>query len=807
MPDAVKRKRLLFRAKGLLCVTLTIAVNASTASAQTTVASSNSQENDDSVSDLNAKLFLRNLAQDQRSLWSSPFRVKLRDAAWLVPLAGVATGLIMSDRTASAELSRHNPKTVDTASTVALVGFGGAVGTLYLLGRRDGNSHLEETGFLSAEAGVNSLIMTETLKRVFRRDRPMTGDGTGHFFRSGASFYSGHAAISWSFASVIAHEYPGWLSKTLAYGAATGISLARVGGQQHFPTDVFVGAVAGYLTGASVYRHHHDAEIDSTFGTFLKSRTDWSSHNAGTTYVPLDNWVYPALERLIAAGYVRYQFLGLRPWTRTAVADMIAEASEREADEEVAPADVKATISVLKTEFADELKLGENFDNKALRLESVYTRAMQIAGPPLNDSYHFGQTIINDFGRPYGQGFNNVTGFTSRAESGRFGFYVRGEYQHAPARAPYSSSVQQVIAEADATPLQGSGTIDERNAFRLLDAYVETTLGGHAISVGKQSLWWGTGQGGAMIVSNNAEPFYTFRINRAVPLKLPSILKYLGPVRYDTFFGRLAGHQFPPRPFMHGESFSFKPTENLELGFSRTAVFAGEGITPLTLGNFWDSLTSTTSSTNPGFNLRRSPGVRHSSFDFSYRVPGLRNWLTLYSDSIVHDDVSPIDAPRRAAINPGIYLNRFPGIPKLDLRIEAVNTDPPITNSFGGRFIYYEAIYKDVYLNQGNLLGSWIGREGKGIQAWSTYWLSPTSTIQFAYRNAKTAKDFIPGGETSNSYSGSARFRIRPEIELNTVVQYERWNVPVLAPELKRNWTTSVQLTFWPGERFSVTKR
>ena len=40
----------------------------------------------------------------------------------------------------------------------------------------------------------------------------------------------------------------------------------------------------------------------------------------------------------------------------------------------------------------------------------------------------------------------------------------------------------------------------------------------------------------------------------------------------------------------------------------------------------------------------------------------LRRWLTLYSDSLVHDDVSPVSAPRRSAINPGIYLTHFPGL-------------------------------------------------------------------------------------------------------------------------------------------------
>ena len=58
----------------------------------------------------------------------------------------------------------------------------------------------------------------------------------------------------------------------------------------------------------------------------------------------------------------------------------------------------------------------------------------------------------------------------------------------------------------------------------------------------------------------------------------------------------------------------------------------------------------------------------------------MQKWLTLYSDSIVHDDVSPLAAPRRAAVNPGLYLSHMPRLPHVDLRAEAVSTDPVSAN-------------------------------------------------------------------------------------------------------------------------------
>ncbi len=60
---------------------------------------------------------------------------------------------------------------------------------------------------------------------------------------------------------------------------------------------------------------------------------------AGSTYVPLDSWIYPALERLAALGYIHTQFAGIRPWTRLECARLIDEAGERVQQEDMGPAE------------------------------------------------------------------------------------------------------------------------------------------------------------------------------------------------------------------------------------------------------------------------------------------------------------------------------------------------------------------------------------------------------------------------------------------------------------------------------------
>jgi len=530
------------------------------------------------------------------------------------------------------------------------------------------------------------------------------------------------------------------------------------------------------------------ASLDPIFNDFEPA----TSSNYGLVYVPLDSWVYPALERLLALGYADSAFLGMRPWTRTSCLQILQETYPKLQD---APQDTEAwnIFRALALEFG--VDAGQTTPQG--ELSNVYTRNMYIKGRPINDSFHFGQTLINDYGRPYQGGFNAIDGFSARAEGYHLSLDVRGEYQHAPGRAAYPESVQALIAAVDSTPLLAPAPVPQTNVFRLINANLALSLANHVISVGKADDWWGPTQAGSMALSNNAEPIYALRVNRVVPLRIPVVSDVLGPVRYEFLFGSLKGHRYPNAPWVHAQKFSFKPTRNLEFGFSRVVIFAGKDHVPLTFGSFWHSFTSFSNVSLEEKEGRNDPGFRSSSFDFTWRLPWVENWLTLYTDSIVHDDVSPLAAPRRAAVNPGLYLSHFPKLPHVDLRAEAVSTDP-VASSQRGQFLYYEFAYPDGYTNKGNFLGTWMGREGKGGQAWLTDWLSPKEYIQLGYRNAKVSKSFIPGGTTQNDINIKAVLRLKENLELNAFGQAEFWKVPALASGPQHDFTGSFQLTYFP---------
>jgi hypothetical protein len=119
----------------------------------------------------------------------------------------------------------------------------------------------------------------------------------------------------------------------------------------------------------------------------------------GSPYIPLDSWIYPALMRLQALGYVDGAYLGLRPWTRLSVANMLAETSDKLADR---PEDEQAWSILQAVTSESEPDLRQAFEGgHHARVDHVYTRLAGIAGTPLRDSFHVGQTIVDDYGRPY----------------------------------------------------------------------------------------------------------------------------------------------------------------------------------------------------------------------------------------------------------------------------------------------------------------------------------------------------------------------------------------------------------------------
>ncbi len=192
-----------------------------------------------------------NILKDQAAIWTSPARLREQDLKWLIPL-GLATAVaitadhqVMSSEVSHNAQFNHDNVLASDALTGVLIAVPAALIGKGQLGHDDSS---KEAGILSGEALVDGLVVEQGMKLIFWRERPSMDNARGKFFQTSvgtdSSFPSSHTVLAWSSAAVLAAEYPAWWQQAGIYMMASGVSVTRVLGQQHFPSDVLVGSAA-----------------------------------------------------------------------------------------------------------------------------------------------------------------------------------------------------------------------------------------------------------------------------------------------------------------------------------------------------------------------------------------------------------------------------------------------------------------------------------------------------------------------------------------------------------------------------------
>jgi PAP2 superfamily len=212
-----------------------------------------------------------NFTKDQAAIWTSPVRLREGDLKWLIPL-GLATAVaITADHQAMSSGVSHDPdfnhKNVLASDVMTGMLIAAPVG-LFGKGELEKDADAQESGILGAEALLDGVVVEQGMKLIFWRERPGVDDAKGKFFQTSvgadSSFPSSHSVLSWASAGVLGAEYPSGWQPVAIYTLATGVSLTRVLGQEHFPSDVIVGSAVGYLVGRYVFHKHHRPSPDDS---------------------------------------------------------------------------------------------------------------------------------------------------------------------------------------------------------------------------------------------------------------------------------------------------------------------------------------------------------------------------------------------------------------------------------------------------------------------------------------------------------------------------------------------------------------
>jgi membrane-associated phospholipid phosphatase len=767
----------------------------------------------------------KNFLQDQKAIWTSPLHLQLNDVEWMAPFLATTGLLIASDHHTMTQLVKTNSTARQQSEDISNGGVAALAfvpAAMYLGSLISYSPHAQETGLLAGEAFVDSLVVGEVTKYIFQRQPPTVNNAHGDFFKTpDGSFPSNHSLAAWSLATVVAQEYPGIWTQLGVYSLATAVSISRITAYQHFPSDVLVGSVSGYLIGRYVYSAHHNetrtvefssassvshperyAEVTYAPGSLSANAEGLRAEPAqyitaapiqfdarGSVYVPMDSWVYPALVRLGGLGFIPSQDLLIRPWTRM---ECLRQINEAEANIEMVVSSDRtnafqraaAEQGLMLTRSLDEEFADETDHQREAALESIYSRDTYIGGRPLTRSWDFGQTIDNDYGRPYAEGNNYIGGYAVRATDGRFSFYNRQEWQHAPGYPNYSATTLDFImngfAEQNIDPPPPLGTpYPDIWQARPIELYAGTQVGAFDFTFGKQELYWGPAYDAPLSWSINADPTWNFQLQNTRPINLPWFMSDWGTYRVEFVVGKLSYHQYPERPWFNGQKITFNLFKDFDVGFTRWSVFFGVGV-PATLDNLLRNIFSY-SATTSGVDR----GKRQSGFDFAYHVP-FAHWITIYTDSFAGDEPNPIASPRRSAWMPGLFLSHIPGIPRLDFRFET-----PSTLLLGGDrgpiFLYWDHFYRDADLNKYNFVGNSVGRDGR----------------QAGYRQTQRSPQLLPGAGTQSDALLRSNVELGKHWQAAAFVQYERYLEPIITPGATHNVTGQLQLTWTPRLRFA----
>jgi membrane-associated phospholipid phosphatase len=196
---------------------------------------------------------------------TSPLRFDRAD--WLTAggvLAGA--GLLMTqDRAIHDGLNAggresYNGDLWDVPTAVGdFAGAGGLAAALYGVGLATESVNLRVTGRLIVESIASAGLSSFTIRVLSGRSRPFAENGPWHFRPIGwiyahQSFASGHTTTAFALSAVLAERIGTPWARIGLYSLGALTAVARVRNNQHWPSDVALGAVVGIAAGLQAVR-------------------------------------------------------------------------------------------------------------------------------------------------------------------------------------------------------------------------------------------------------------------------------------------------------------------------------------------------------------------------------------------------------------------------------------------------------------------------------------------------------------------------------------------------------------------------
>jgi len=274
--------------------------------------------------------------------------------------------------------------------------------------------------------------------------------------------------------------------------------------------------------------------------------------------VPVGHWTYGAVDKLTGLGFIQVNMGSTKPFTRMQMARLALEAQQKLQDtlsdiDKHGPHGrvdiIGAIVARLEREFRaelDELAGGAETSSYVKPVEEVYVRYLY-ADKDIE--------IENDKGDELAKDSNLRLGFSTHgALFSHLGYYLNPEYRYSEGKF---------------------GGDDDR--IDILEGYGKVEWLNMELEAGRDSLWWGPGRHGSLILTDNARPFDLIKVSNPRPVLLPWLFRHLGLFKVVAFWTELEKDRAVPEAELMGYRVHIKPSPLLDIGASRTIMLGGQG--------------------------------------------------------------------------------------------------------------------------------------------------------------------------------------------------------------------------------------
>ncbi len=305
-----------------------------------------------------------------------------------------------------------------------------------------------------------------------------------------------------------------------------------------------------------------------------------------------------------------------------------------------------------------------------------------------------------------------------------------------------------------------------RNDLQIGDTYVRFRWKNVNLTVGRESLWMGSGREGTLLLSNNAKPLDMIRLSSVLPFRFHpyrhEILNTIfGTMDFDLFVGRLHTHDEIVRedgtlhsgnPKFLGLQFTFRPMDLFSVGIYHTGMFGGGGRKE-DFTTFWKMMFPFGQGDNTG--SPNEPGDHKAGFTFEWYVSNTYQPLKVYGEWAGEDSAGGF--PSRHSYIYGLLFTDTAGIEGLQTSYEHLKMDPDHRDYW----YHHYPIYHDGYTNDGIIMGHYNGANGSRDTLRVTYLKDLRSDYTLAWEH------FDDHGITEDYLRFGARHRLDDHKELS----------------------------------------